>query len=312
MRWIVLAGILCVLSFALLDDAVAENVQCQEGAFTLGDSWSTFRTRIKGYCVNWNTDRFIGYLANGDSLIKPLGSINDLKDSRGHRVVLVPTSLTSAPTDSLYEVLKLKPLDEMTDREHEYFMLKRKAGVSGATAQDHTVFRVGCHGAYSSGGDVQKPKFTFGAQCQLSLNRNFAIELAASRYSDEYEEEGVSTDLHVTTVGLSLVMTVAGSEPLSLYGLGGLDYNFPSVEVTYAPYDVEVDVQNEIGYHVGGGLRSTAIATKNVEGFIEYRYTRLGLDGKMTVSHRGSLLGSAEFGGSSNFGLVKFGVNYRF
>jgi hypothetical protein len=225
-------------------------------------------------------NRFVGYFANGDSLVRSLKGIS------GATLNLIRNDGT---------VVDL-----------------RKAVVSGATAQDNTVFRVGGHGAYSSGGDVQKPKFAFGAQVQLSLSRHFAFELDASRYSDKYEEEGVSEDMHVTTVGLSLVMTIAGSEPLSLYGLGGLDYNVPSMEVTYPPYDVEVHVQNQIGYHVGGGLRSTAAATKNLEGFIEYRYTFLNLTGEMTVSRGGSPLGSADLGGSSNFGLIKFGVNCRF
>jgi hypothetical protein len=115
------------VSNALLADAQTEKVQCQEGAFSLGDLSSSFRTRIKGYCVNWATHKFIGYLADGDSLIKPLSRINDLRDSRGHRIVLAPPPLTVAPTDSLYEVLKRKPLNEMTDREYEYFMLKKTA-----------------------------------------------------------------------------------------------------------------------------------------------------------------------------------------
>jgi hypothetical protein len=35
----------------------------------------------------------------------------------------------ASPPDSLYEVLKRKPLNEMTDREYEYFMLQKKAEI---------------------------------------------------------------------------------------------------------------------------------------------------------------------------------------
>jgi hypothetical protein len=117
-----------IFTAVLVGGARADRIQCQQGTFYLGSTFSPDRTRLTGFCVNWDTGRFVGYLADGDSLVRSTDNVRNLTDKKGRRVYMGPPRSASAP-DSLYEALKLKPLNEMTDREYEYFMLQKKAEV---------------------------------------------------------------------------------------------------------------------------------------------------------------------------------------
>lgn len=186
------------------------------------------------------------------------------------------------------------------------------------TAQDIKVSRVGVHGAYSVGGDVEKEKFAYGAQGEISCCPYGGIELSISQLSDEYSEEGVSLDMDLTTIGLSLVGRLPLSDKGSVYVLAGVDYNIASMDASLDPSmfsynghmaQASVDIDNEFGYHFGGGLEFYLL--KNLSLFAEYRYTVLDLTTDITVSLM-DVSASDSSKGSYDFGLAKIGLNYRF
>ncbi len=186
------------------------------------------------------------------------------------------------------------------------------------TAQDIKVSRVGVHGAYSMGGDVEKETFGYGIQGELSLCPYGGIELAVSKFSDEYAEEGVSLDMDTTTIGLSLVGRLPLSDKGTVYVLAGVDYNLASMDASLDPSlfsynghvaQASVDIDNEFGFHFGGGLEFFLL--KNLSLFAEYRYTVLDLTTDITVSLM-DISESESSKGSYDFGLAKVGLNYRF
>jgi len=129
MKNLALIVVLSTLFLTCAADLSAQNVECREGTFYLGNPLSVGgRTRLSGYCIDWNTRMFTGYLPGGRSLTKHLEELETLTDVQGQTVKLAPP-VPASPPDSLYEVLKHKPLNEMTDREYEYFMLQKKAEI---------------------------------------------------------------------------------------------------------------------------------------------------------------------------------------
>jgi hypothetical protein len=140
MRNLVLVPVLYVLCCLWAGSALADDVQCEHGLFFIGDPLAASRIRLTGYCVYYSKNqRFVGYFPNGDSLITTLDRLpTSLFDSQGHTVNLIPPTGPPAPSDSLYEALKAKPLDQMTDREYEYFMLKKKAEIEKADKGSET------------------------------------------------------------------------------------------------------------------------------------------------------------------------------
>jgi opacity protein-like surface antigen len=73
--------------------------------------------------------------------------------------------------------------------------------------------------------------------------------------------------------------------------------------------NADVDVDNEVGFHVGAGLNFPL--QNNWELFAEYRYTFLELEGDISVSAMG-ITESRSLEGDYDFGLLKVGVNYLF
>ncbi|MDL1978801.1 MAG: porin family protein [Deltaproteobacteria bacterium] len=175
--------------------------------------------------------------------------------------------------------------------------------------------RAGAHGAYSVGGDIEESKAGFGAQAELAVNSNFSIELALSRFSDEYNEAGISLEQDLTTIGVSAVYRAALGENVHGYLIGGLDYNIVDMDASIDPavygisMNADVDVDNEVGFHVGAGLNFPL--QNNWELFAEYRYTFLELEGDISVSAMG-ITESRSLEGDYDFGLLKVGVNYLF
>jgi opacity protein-like surface antigen len=187
--------------------------------------------------------------------------------------------------------------------------------VVGSNAQDMKISRLGAHGAYSMGGDIEESKVGFGAQAELALSPTFSIELAVSRFSDEWDEDGISLEQDLTTIGISAVCRTALAGSMHGYLLGGIDYNIAEMDaildsaVYGSSMNADVDVDNEMGFHLGAGLNFALHS--NWELFAEYRYTFLKLEGDISVSGMGMTLSEA-VEGDYNFGLLKAGINYLF
>lgn len=180
-------------------------------------------------------------------------------------------------------------------------------------AQDMKISRVGAHGAYSMGGDIEESEAGFGAQAEFAINAKFSIEAALSRFSDEDDDMGITIDQDLTTIGVSAVYRTPLVESIHGYLLGGVDYNIVETDVGIDPavygtsVSVDVDAENETGFHAGAGLNFPL--QNNWELFAEYRYTFLELEYDLSASTT-TLTASTEF--DYNFGLLKVGANYLF
>jgi opacity protein-like surface antigen len=182
-------------------------------------------------------------------------------------------------------------------------------------AEDVKISRVGVHGAYSMNGDVEDSSPGFGVQAELAINRMFSVELAVTRFSDEYDDKAVSIEQDLTTFGLSGVYRAPLAEQLCGYLLGGLSYNVVDMDASLnaavygSGFDVGIDVDNDIGMHLGAGLNFAL--QNNWELFTEYRYTFLELEGDVSVTSMQSAY-REPIKGDYDFGLLKVGANYRF
>lgn len=184
-------------------------------------------------------------------------------------------------------------------------------------SQGSSPFRIGAHGAYSLGGDIEKSKPGFGIQAEVALPKGFGIELAVSRFSDEYSEEGISLDQDLTTIGLSVIYRAALVKELKGFLMAGVDYNIAEMDANANPaafegldINTEVNIDDAVGYHVGVGLNLPI--NKNWELFTEYRYTFLQLEGDVSASAMGISVTENLDKSDYNFGLLKLGVNYLF
>ena len=184
-------------------------------------------------------------------------------------------------------------------------------------AQEMSRFRIGAHGAYSIGGDIEKSKAGYGVQTEVALTKNVGVELAASRFSDEYDEEGISLEQDLTTIGLSVVGRATLVQNLQGFLLAGVDYNIADIDASIDPAAFEgipmtanVDIDDSVGFHLGAGLNMPI--QKNWELFAEYRYTFLELEGEVSVSGMGITESEDIEKGDYDFGLLKVGVNYLF
>ena len=61
------------------------------------------------------------------------------------------------------------------------------------------------------------------------MTKNVGVELAASRFSDEYDEEGISLEQDLTTIGLSVVGRATLVQNLQGFLLAGVDYNIADI-----------------------------------------------------------------------------------
>jgi len=172
---------------------------------------------------------------------------------------------------------------------------------------------LGANGSISLGGDIEDSNIGFGAQTELSITRHVFVELALSYFSDEKEKDWYSYDLDLTTIGISAVFRAPLAEKISGYLLGGIDYNIADLDVNPnydAPYvDASSDVDDEIGFHIGGGL--DFMLHKNWELFAEFRYTFLELNGDISYSYL-NVPFTYSLDEDKDFGLLKIGLNYLF
>ncbi len=205
-------------------------------------------------------------------------------------------------------------------------------------AQSPVISRLGLHGAFSLGGDIDDSEIGFGGQIEASVNRNVFVELSASRLNGEVSVErqdiamGDSTqvsDFSLTSIGLSGTIRGTLAENVQGYVLGGINYNLASESDTvHTPsdrasraeaYTARNSLDNSFGYHLALGLNLAVSA--NVEIFAEYRFSFLTLEGKTEFIPRPVYVGFEGITDDSiyenlkedyNFGLVKAGLNYRF
>jgi opacity protein-like surface antigen len=175
--------------------------------------------------------------------------------------------------------------------------------------------RLGVHGGYTAGGDIENSDVAYGAQVELGITPNLGVEVAVSRFSDEAKEQGVEIELDYTSIAASLVWRADLSAPLGFFILGGFNYNIVDGDakldsrVFGNTVAIDFDLDNAVGFHVGAGL-NIALAD-NLELFTEYRYTFLDLEGKISARSQGVVV-EESIDGSANFGIIKFGINLMF
>jgi opacity protein-like surface antigen len=172
--------------------------------------------------------------------------------------------------------------------------------------------RAGAHVGSSMGGDVEMAKAAFGAQTEFSIAPNISIELAASRFSDEYSSADATLDQDLTTVGLSALYRTPLAPELNGYALAGLDYNMAEIDAVVTPLngiqmDADVDVDDAVGFHVGFGIDITV--QDHVVLFAEYRYTMVEFDAEISASAMGYRYAES-ITPDYDFGLLKVGVNF--
>ena len=209
-------------------------------------------------------------------------------------------------------------------------------------AQGVKTYCLGLHGTYSMEGDVKKSKTGFGIQAESILNENLSVELALSSFSDEYADEysyyneyigenlasGTgSLKLNLTTIGISSIYRISFAPGGNVYLLGGINYNIVDLSgsldgevLGYSLHaNLDSDLSNEIGYHIGAGLNFPLMDNWNL--FAEYRYTFLKLKGDFKwdatmyfeeYSETEHFEISEKFDSDYDFGLVKIGIKYIF
>ncbi|WP_446009714.1 outer membrane beta-barrel protein [Candidatus Electrothrix sp.] len=169
--------------------------------------------------------------------------------------------------------------------------------------------RIGMHGAYSNGGDVEEPEVGIGGQIEFPINHILSVEFAVSYFSEEFEgSNGTTIDQDLTSFGVSAVFRRALGPQLGGYMLFGADYNTIDTESNF--HNVNMELDDEIGFHIGTGL-NLAI-NYNMELFAEYRYTFLETEGDVEMT--GGLLDASLTDGDYeyDFGLAKLGLNFLF
>ena len=192
----------------------------------------------------------------------------------------------------------------------------------GATGQAQAA-RLGMHGVYSNGADVEESELGFGGQLEIPLNPILSVELAVTQFSDEWEADGAAREQDLTSIGLSAVFRGPIGPHAEGYMLFGANYNTVDQDISIDPpivssngtvIGLEAETDDEVGFHIGAGMNFTI--AYNMELFAEYRYTFLELEHEVAIT--GSSDGvtmSVPYGeGESDydFGLAKLGMNFLF
>jgi len=159
-------------------------------------------------------------------------------------------------------------------------------------------FKLGGHGAYTVGGDVEEENAGVGAQLAVEFNDAFSMELSGSWIEDEVDLGLDVIDIDFFTIALSARLGTELSEGLALYGGGGIDYNIFEIDEVENPDD-------EAGFHACAGLEIAL--GENLELFGEYRYTWV----EYTVESED---GDVDFTRDRDyeFGLARVGLNLVF
>jgi len=161
--------------------------------------------------------------------------------------------------------------------------------------------KLGGHGAYTAGGDVEDENAGAGAQLAVEFNDSFSIELAGSWVEDEVDIGIDVIDIDFFTIALSARLGTELTEGLGIYGGGGIDYNIFEIDELDNPDD-------EAGFHACAGLEIAL--GENLELFGEYRYTWV----EYTVESGGGDLDLTRRSSDQDyeFGLARVGLNLVF
>jgi len=194
-------------------------------------------------------------------------------------------------------------------------------------------WKVGIHGVYSSGGDVNTSKAGFGVQAEFNIGnyfsskwaKNLSLELAISKFSDKKEMPmilgfynqvdiyGISKEMDITSIGLSLIWQHEFYDRLFLCLIGGLNYNLldADVKTSITGLNYEINYDNKIGSHVGGRLYYNLPNYSKIDLFVEYRYTFLKTTGNVKWATPYESY-SEDGTGNYDFGILKFGIIFSF
>jgi hypothetical protein len=180
--------------------------------------------------------------------------------------------------------------------------------------------RLGIHGAYSSGGDVEESEMGFGGQLEVPVNQILSVELAVTKFSDEIEGSGSTLEQDLTSIGFSAVFRgpLGPFGPLGQqlegYMLFGANYNSIDTDISLNSafsnaITSNLDLDDDLGFHVGAGL-NVPIAY-NMEIFAEYRYTFLETEGEEEITDMyGTYITEGDY--EYDFGVGKLGLNFLF
>ncbi len=209
--------------------------------------------------------------------------------------------------------------------------------LASATISMAQGIRVGVHGAYSAGGDVNDSEFGMGAQGVLVLTDHFMIELSGTHFGDS--DTGI--DIDVTTLGLGARVGYPIAAGWLVYVGGGVHYTLMDADAStidiFAAFEygmtaselaemygstveegaqmlrddgisARMDLDNVFGGYISAGVEFDF--TENLSLLAEYRYSYSKLKGKINVQEPAGSF-SESFDEDYDFGLVRVGLNYR-
>jgi opacity protein-like surface antigen len=162
--------------------------------------------------------------------------------------------------------------------------------------------RLGIHGIFSNGGDIEDSEMGYGGQLELPVNPFFSVEFAVTQFGDEIKgKSGETLNQDLTSIGLSAIFR----GPLGQLGpLGQQLEGYTLLGANYNSFDIEkMDADDAVGLHLGAGL-NLPIAY-NMELFTEYRYTFLKTEWETELPN---IVEDYNY----DFGVAKLGLNFLF
>ncbi len=169
-------------------------------------------------------------------------------------------------------------------------------------------------------GDTESADIAPGVQVVCQLNENVGIEAGLTLLSDKAKSSGISADLDMTalTFGGRLCMPIEPNK-ITAYGVAGLGYYIPDISTSES--GVSVDVDNAIGFYIGGGAEYKL--NESWELFADLRYALVSLD--FTVKEKRTREYDYYYGyyyseggdsmsasGDYDHAMIRFGANFRF
>ncbi len=197
--------------------------------------------------------------------------------------------------------------------------------------------KLGGHGTYVTGGDINDASLNIGAQISADINETATLELSATRFTDADSLD--NSELEVTSVALSLLLGTDVGEGIRVYIGGGVTYAGMDLDITDAEYyatldgmnvvdwaatdnltvaeaeilltafgvSADVEVENAFGWHVCGGLVLTV--AENLEVFLEYRHSSTEIEFSITEYALWLETGSVTLEEDFDYGQARAGIN---
>jgi len=180
--------------------------------------------------------------------------------------------------------------------------------------------RLGGHVGYVTGGDIEEDCIGYGGQLELGVTDFLGLQISGTVFEEEAETDasGFSGDanLFVINGALSAVLR-ATLDPVDLYALGGVNYNYGTVDGSVDLLIVRTDIDGDVdgvGYHLGAG--ASLRLGDGVEIFAEYRHTMLELEGELdadSTTFLGTTISASEdIEFDYDFGMARGGINILF